>query len=165
MRSVTGPATPLPMVMRSIERTGVTSAAVPTKNTSSARYSISRGMFASFTGMFKSAASLMMVSRVIPGRRRGKQCSFVDQENVHAGTFADVATGFKRDALGKAIEFRFHVNELGIHVIAGRFGHGRQRVGRHARPGADANIHAFRKTFSAEVSAPAPARHVHLDDG
>src|ERR1035441_10776557 len=41
--SVTGPRCPLPMVMRSMERMGVISAAVPEKKTSSAMYSISRG--------------------------------------------------------------------------------------------------------------------------
>ena len=36
--AVTGPRAPLPTGMRSIERTGVTSTAVPQKNASSARY-------------------------------------------------------------------------------------------------------------------------------
>jgi hypothetical protein len=56
------------MVMRSTLRTGVSSAAVPVKNTSSAMYSISRGMCSSRTGIPCAAASCMMVWRVIPPR-------------------------------------------------------------------------------------------------
>src|SRR5205807_8175354 len=41
-RLVTGPRRPMPTVMRSTERNGVISAAVPVKKTSSAMYSISR---------------------------------------------------------------------------------------------------------------------------
>src|SRR6266436_6470495 len=41
--SVMGPRKPRPIWIRSIERTGVISTAVPEKNTSSAMYSISRG--------------------------------------------------------------------------------------------------------------------------
>jgi len=47
---VTGPRTPAPTVILSTDRIGVISAAVPTKKTSSARYSISRGKSISFTG-------------------------------------------------------------------------------------------------------------------
>src|ERR1039458_10692321 len=46
-----GPRRPAPMVIRSIERIGVISAAVPLKKTSSAMYNSSRGMMLSTTGM------------------------------------------------------------------------------------------------------------------
>src|SRR6185437_8680269 len=65
-RSVMGPRRPLPTGMRSTERIGVTSAAVPVKNSSSARYSSSRGMDASRTVRPSCAASFITVSRVIP---------------------------------------------------------------------------------------------------
>jgi len=42
---VIGPRLPAPIVMPSTERMGETSAAVPVKNSSSARYSASRGRF------------------------------------------------------------------------------------------------------------------------
>src|SRR6476660_9251980 len=47
--SVTGPRRPRPTFTRSTDRMGVTSTAVPTKNTSSAMYSISRGSVSSRT--------------------------------------------------------------------------------------------------------------------
>src|SRR4029077_13596530 len=47
---VIGPTAPLPTTILSTERIGVTSTAVPTKNTSSAMYNISSGVADSFTG-------------------------------------------------------------------------------------------------------------------
>src|SRR5256885_7599864 len=64
---VIGPTFPLPTVMRSTERIGVTSAAVPVKKASSAMYNISRGIGASATGIPKSRANLSIESRVMPG--------------------------------------------------------------------------------------------------
>ena len=53
--------------MRSTERSGVISAAVPVKNTSSAMYSISRGTICSRTGIFRSSHSFITELRVMPG--------------------------------------------------------------------------------------------------
>src|SRR5258707_5935267 len=53
--------------MRSTVRIGVTSAAVPVKNTSSAIYNNSRGMIVSTSGMPSSRANWSTESRVIPG--------------------------------------------------------------------------------------------------
>src|ERR1017187_9175947 len=58
---------PWPTVMRSSERRGVISAAVPEKNPSSAMYSSSRGTMVSTTGIPRSPASAMTLSRVMPG--------------------------------------------------------------------------------------------------
>ena len=56
------------MRMRSTERTGVISAADPVMKTSSATYSISRGMVSSATARPISRARVMTQSRVMPGR-------------------------------------------------------------------------------------------------
>ena len=47
--SETGPLLPIPIVLWSIERIGVTSAAVPVKNTSSAMYSLYLEIVSSIT--------------------------------------------------------------------------------------------------------------------
>ena len=56
------------MAILSTERIGVTSAAVPTTNTSSATYSDSRGSTVSWTVKPRSRASVITESRVIPPR-------------------------------------------------------------------------------------------------
>ncbi len=85
------------------------------------------------------------------------------EEHVHAGAFADVAAGIEGDALGVAVERGFHANQLGIHVIRGGLGHGRQSIGSNARPGTDADVDTFGERFRAEVGSPTPASHVNLD--
>ena len=97
------------------------------------------------------------------GERRSVECAVVHEEHVHAGTFADVAVGIERDAFGVAVEGGFHANELRVHVVRGGFGHGWQRVRRDAGPGADADVHALRERFRAEIGAPGPAGHVDVD--
>ena len=52
-----GPLLPAPMILWSIERIGVTSAAVPLKNTSSAKYNLSLEIPSSTTSYPKSLAS------------------------------------------------------------------------------------------------------------
>src|SRR6266704_4945703 len=84
-------------------------------------------------------------------------------EDIFAGTFADVAAGIQGDALGIAIGESFHANELRIHVIRAGFGDGRKGVRRQARPGTDANVHALLERFGAEISAPLPAGQVDFD--
>ena len=63
-----GPTAPFADLRLSTSRTGVTSAAVPVKNTSSASQSWSRVMRHSSTGMPSSRASVRIVSRVMPSR-------------------------------------------------------------------------------------------------
>jgi hypothetical protein len=65
--SVMGPRAPRPTLILSTDRIGVISAAVPVKNSSSARYSSSRGTRCSTTGMPLRRARVITVSRVIPG--------------------------------------------------------------------------------------------------
>src|SRR6185503_6450183 len=64
--SVTGPRRPRPTLIRSTDRIGVTSTAVPTKNISSARYSDSRGRTCSRTSNPRSFAITITESRVMP---------------------------------------------------------------------------------------------------
>ena len=66
MAPVTGPRVPAPTVIRSTDRIGVISTAVPAKNTSSARYSISRGSTCSRTSYPRSLAMVIAESRVMP---------------------------------------------------------------------------------------------------
>ncbi len=66
--SVTGPRLPEPIVILSTDRIGVTSTAVPAKNSSSATYSVSRGIVSSRTSYPSSRASVITESRVMPGR-------------------------------------------------------------------------------------------------
>src|SRR4029453_15079757 len=66
MASVTGPRRPRPTFTRSTERMGVTSTAVPAKNTSSAMYNVSRGSVSSLTVKLRSRAIVMTESRVMP---------------------------------------------------------------------------------------------------
>ena len=107
--------------------------------------------------------------RVMPGNaelaeRRSDDVAVHDEENIFAGTFADIAVGIERDAFDVAIGARFHANELGIHVICGGFGHLRAVCcGAGAIPGTDANVHAGAQTFFAEIFSPGIAGEVDLD--
>src|SRR4030065_2099049 len=72
--AVMGPRVPSPIARLSSSRIGVTSAAVPVKNASSAMYTSSRVMRFSTTLMPSSPAACMMVARGMPssaGVRRG----------------------------------------------------------------------------------------------
>src|SRR5437868_5222748 len=93
------------------------------------------------------------------------QSAVVDQENIHAGAFADVAVGVKGNAFGVAVEAGFHADQLRIHVVGGGLGHGGQRIGCDAGPRADADIDTFGERFRAEVGSPGPASHVDVDRG
>src|SRR4029077_12174482 len=97
------------------------------------------------------------------GQRRRVQRAVVHEENVHTGTFADVALGIEGDAFGVAVEAGFHADELRVHVVGGGFGHGRERVGGDARPGADADVNTFGERVGPEIGAPGPAGHVDVD--
>src|SRR5207302_2894385 len=57
------------------------------------------------------------------GERRSVERAVVNEENVHAGSFADVAVGIERDAFRIAVEAGFHADELRVHVVRGGFGH------------------------------------------
>src|SRR5438445_3368812 len=97
------------------------------------------------------------------GQRRRMNGAIADNEDIFAGTFADVAVRIERDALGIAIGERFHADKLRIHVIRAGFGDGRKGVRRQARPGTDANVHALLERFGAEIGSPFPAGQVNFD--
>ena len=166
--SATGPRRPLPIGMRSMERMGVISAAVPEKKTSSAMYSISRGMSVSITGMPLSRASARMRIARNAGQHRRAQRRSVDlavahHENVLAGALADIARGIEGDAFDVAVGDGFHLDQLRVHVIGPGLGHGGQGIGRHAVPTGDAHVHALGQRFLAQVLAPFPTGDVDLD--
>src|SRR5579885_2618817 len=97
------------------------------------------------------------------GERRGVEHAIVREKDVHARAFTDVAVGIERDAFRVAVELRFHANELGVHIVRGRFGHCRKSVRSNAGPRADADVHAFGEGFRAEIRAPGPTSHVAID--
>src|SRR5258708_3620346 len=74
------------------------------------------------------------------GQWRSVERAIVDEEDVHAGAFTDMAAGIESDAFGVTVERGFHANELRVHVIGRGFGHRRQSIGGNARPGTDSDI-------------------------
>src|SRR5437016_8801264 len=97
------------------------------------------------------------------GERRSVKYAIVRQKNVHARAFANVALRIQSDTFGVAVETRFHSNELRVHVIRRRLGHGGESVRSDARPGANSDLNALRQSFRAKIGAPAPAGHVNVD--
>ena len=143
---------PRPILTRSTDRIGVTSTAVPTKNTSSAMYSISRGSVCSRTSKPRSRA--MRDHRVardarqhrVADRRRVDD-AVADDEHVLAAAFAEVAAGVERDALGIAVGHRLHLDQLRVGVVGDALGHRRRRVRRVARPGRDLDVDALPRSL------------------
>ena len=66
----------------------------------------------------------------------------------------------QRNAFHVAVGDGFHLDELGVHVIARGLGHGRQRVGRNAVPGTDADVHALLQRLVAQILAPLPGQQI-----
>src|ERR1700691_1055875 len=97
------------------------------------------------------------------GKRRSDQRAVHYQENVFAGTLANVAMHVERDAFHVAVRARLHADELGVHVIRGGLSHLRQGVGRGTIPGADAHIHSAAVRFFTEIFSPVPASEIDLD--
>ena len=59
----------------------------------------------------------------------------------------------------KAVDVGFHLDELRVHVIGARLGHGRQRIGRDPRPGRNADVASFhfrRPDIFPNTETPAP---------
>src|SRR5690349_11753862 len=96
-----------------------------------------------------------------PERRR-IDLSVAHHKNIFSAAFADVARVVQRSAFHVAIGDGFHLDELRVHVIGGSLGHGGQRIGRDAVPGADADIHALLQRLIAQVLAPLPGQQVNL---
>src|SRR6266853_6775257 len=97
------------------------------------------------------------------GQRRSVERAIVDEENVHAGAFTDMAAGIESDAFGVAVEASFHANELRVHVIGRGLGHGGQSIRGNAGPGADSDVNTLGESVWTEIGAPAPASHVNVD--
>ena len=123
--SVTGPRRPLPTVMRSTERMGVISAAVPVKNSSSAMYSISRGI--EDLAHFEAHVARQRDHRVArdAAQHRMREARRVDHaiahhEQVLAGAFADGAIRRQADALDEAQALGFHADQLAGKIVAAR---------------------------------------------
>lgn len=85
---MTGPGLPAPMARLSTSRIGVTSAAVPVKNASSDRYSSSRVIRSSRTGIPSSRASVRMVSRVMPARMDPDSGGVIRQPRLTTNRFS-----------------------------------------------------------------------------
>src|ERR1700731_1775431 len=73
-------------------------------------------------------------------------------EKVLARAFADESVDVERDAFGVSVDDSFHLNELRVHVVRARLGHGRQGVGSEARPRGNTDVTAF--ALAAEVFSP-----------
>ena len=71
------------------------------------------------------------------------QCPVAHYEQVLTRPLTYIAISVESDAFEVAVDDGFHLDELGVHVIGARFGHGRQRVGRDARPGRYADVNAL----------------------
>src|SRR6267154_1553160 len=97
------------------------------------------------------------------GQRRSVERAIVNEKNVHAGAFTDMAAGIESDAFGVAVEASFHANELRVHVIRGCLGHGGKSIRGNARPGTHADIDTLGERVRTEIGAPAPASHVNVD--
>src|SRR5712664_3095005 len=97
------------------------------------------------------------------GQRRSVERAIVNEKNVHAGAFTDMAAGIESDAFGVAVEASFHANELRVHVIRGGLGHGGKSIRGNARPGTHADIDTLGERVRTEIGAPAPASHVNVD--
>src|SRR5713226_9612867 len=97
------------------------------------------------------------------GQRRSVERAIVNEKNVHAGAFTDMAAGIESDAFGVAVEASFHANELRVHVIRRGLGHGGKSIRGNARPGADSDVNTLGESIRTEVGAPAPASYVNID--
>ena len=87
----------------------------------------------------------------VPQRRRDQLLAMHD-EHVLARAFTDKAIHVERNALGKAVDDGFHLDELRVHVIRARLRHGRQGVRRNPRPRRDAGVAAV--VLAAQIFSP-----------
>ena len=71
-------------------------------------------------------------------------------EHIHPRSLTHKAVDIEGNAFGKAVDVGFHLDQLRVHVIGPRLGHGRQRIGRDPRPGRNADVASF--TFPAQIS-------------
>src|SRR5579864_3196718 len=95
--------------------------------------------------------------------RRSHQDAALDDEEVLAGAFADVAAGVQGDALDEAVGDGLHLDQLRVEVVARRLGHGRQGARGRPPPRRDAGVHAILERLVAEVPSPGPGGDHDLD--
>src|SRR5208337_5606870 len=94
------------------------------------------------------------------GQRRGVEDAVADDEDVLARAFTDQAVDIEPDALGVAVDFSFHVDELGVHVIRAGLGEGGHGVGSQPVPAGDADVGA---AGTGDVFAPGEVGDINLD--
>ena len=128
---VMGPGWPSAMGRQSNSTTGVRWAAVPLRNTSSARYNSLRSMVRISMSRPNSApASCITVSRVYAAQgvvlqAGGVDAAVLDHEQIFAGTFGHVAVVVQQDGLVKAAEGGLGLGEDAVDVDAARLDAGR----------------------------------------
>ena len=165
-RSVIGPRLPSPTGILSTERTGVISAAVPVRNTSSAMYKqLARNVLLEHGDAGRLREPHDRVARDARQDRRGDgrrvELAVLDQEQVLAGAFADEPRRVQREPLGEAEAARLERHERARQVVAAGLGEGRDRVRRDALPRRDADVDALLEAAFAEIRAPFPGRDRH----
>src|SRR4030095_8627850 len=111
---------------------GTTSAAVPVKKASSARYRSVRTRSVSRTSTPSSLAMSMMLSRVMSarqpaasGERRGVEDAVADGEDVLARPVGHIPVGVEQDGLVVAGLDGLGLGQRGVDVLAGGLGGGR----------------------------------------
>ena len=77
------------------------------------------------------------------GQGRRAERAIVHEEDVLARAFTEMTRRIQRNAFRETIKGGFHVDELRVHIIRARLGHGRQSVGRDPRPGRNTNVHSL----------------------
>src|ERR1700737_2709211 len=91
-----------------------------------------------------------------PGEGRGEDLASVDQEEVLAAAFRDATGVVERDSLRVAVDDRLHLDQRGVQIVAGRLRHRRKRVGSHAVPGRNADVHSLLDRFFSQILTPLP---------
>ena len=74
-----------------------------------------------------------------------------------------MAIGVEGDAFNIPVAERFHLDELGVHVVRAAFGHGRECIRGHAIPRRHADIDAVLHRLGTEIRAPLPRTDRDLD--
>ena len=134
-----GPRLPSPTGILSTERTGVISAAVPVKNTSSAMYKqLARNVLLEHLDAGRLRETHHGVARDAGQYRRGDrrrvELAVLDEEQVLAGAFADEPRGVQREPFGEAEPARLERHERARQIVAAGLREGRHRVRRDALP-------------------------------
>src|SRR5258708_5381171 len=94
-------------------------------------------------------------------QRRGLQDAISHDEQILAGALAYVAVDVEGDAFRVAIDDRFHLDQLRVHVVGAGLGHGGQCVGSNAGPRGDTDVDAL-VGVGAEIFSPRVVTDVDL---